>query len=161
MEFGLQPHCPYVGMPLAPRRCQIKINWLNWNRPNAFPLHRLRWLMFSDESIFLLFRYDRRQCVYRRVDQRYSDNCLLEHDCFGGDLWADVVGRHMLWTEDDFSFHWRWFNCSTLHKRRPTYSSVRASAHRQSLEKWNAIPMLKQTGCYSIFLNSLVYPNIG
>ena len=40
--------------------------------------------MFSDESRYLLYRADGRQRVYRRDKQCYRDNCLVEHDQFGG-----------------------------------------------------------------------------
>ena len=40
--------------------------------------------MFSDESRFSLQRSDRRQRVYRRLGERYSDACVQEVDRFGG-----------------------------------------------------------------------------
>lgn len=92
-EFGLRARRPYIGMPLTQRRRQLRMHWLNRHRPNAFPLHRWRRVMFSDESRFLLFRADKRQRVYRRRGERYSDNCLLERDRFGGGgltVWAGI-----------------------------------------------------------------------
>ena len=40
--------------------------------------------MFRDESRFSLQRSDRRQRVYRRLGERYSDACVREVDRFGG-----------------------------------------------------------------------------
>ena len=40
--------------------------------------------MFSNESRFLLQRSDRRQRVYQRLGERYSDTCVREVDRFGG-----------------------------------------------------------------------------
>ena len=40
--------------------------------------------MFSDESRFSLQRSDRRQRVYRRLGERYSDACVREVDRFWG-----------------------------------------------------------------------------
>ena len=40
--------------------------------------------MFSDESRFSLQLSDRRQRVYRRLGERYSDACVREVDRFGG-----------------------------------------------------------------------------
>ena len=37
-EFGLRPRRPYVGMPLTPRRRQVRMAWLTQHRPNLFPL---------------------------------------------------------------------------------------------------------------------------
>ena len=47
--------------------------------------------MFSDESRFSLQRSDRRQRVYRRLGERYSDACVRESNRFGG------VGSVMVW----------------------------------------------------------------
>ena len=53
--------------------------------------------MFSDESRYLLYRADGRQRVYRCDGQRYCDNCLVEHDQFGGGglmVWAGISYGH-------------------------------------------------------------------
>ena len=92
-EFGLRPRRPYVGMPLTPRRRQVRMAWLPQHRPNLFFLRQWRNHMFSDESRYLLYRADGRQRVYRRDGERYRDNCLLERDRFGGGglmVWAGI-----------------------------------------------------------------------
>ena len=68
-EFDLRPGRPYVGPKLTPRRRRLA----DWRR-----------VMFSDESRFSLQRSDRRQRVYRRLGERYSDACVREVDRFGG-----------------------------------------------------------------------------
>ena len=66
-EFDLRPRRPYVGPNLTPRRRQRRMQWLT-----------------GDESRFSLQRSDRRQRVYRRLGERYSDACVREVDRFGG-----------------------------------------------------------------------------
>ena len=96
-EFGVRPRRPYVGMPLTPRRRQVRMAWLTQHRPNLFPLRQWRIVMFSDESRYLLYRADGRQHVYRRNGERYRDNCLVERDWFGGGalmVWAGISYGH-------------------------------------------------------------------
>ena len=81
-EFSLRPRRSYVGMPLTPRRRQVRMAWLTQHRPNLFSLCQWRNVMFSDESRYLLYRADGRQRVYRRNGERYRDNCLVERDRF-------------------------------------------------------------------------------
>ena len=50
--------------------------------------------MFSDESLFLLFRSNRRRRVYGRRGERYMDLCVIERDMYGGRgvmVWAEYV----------------------------------------------------------------------
>ena len=83
-EFDLRPRRPYVGPNLTPRRRQRRMQWLRAHAPNRFRLADWRRVMFSDESRFSLQRSDRRQRVYRRLGERYSDACIREVDRFGG-----------------------------------------------------------------------------
>ena len=84
-EFDLRPRRPYVGPNLTPpRRRQRRMQWLRAHAPNRFRLADRRRVMFSDESRFSLQRSDRRQRVYRRLGERYSDACVREIDRFGG-----------------------------------------------------------------------------
>ena len=57
-EFGLRPRWPHVGMQLTPQRRQFRLNWLTQHRPNLFPLHLWRNIMFSNEFRFSLYRAD-------------------------------------------------------------------------------------------------------
>ena len=63
---------------------QRRMQWLRVHAPNQFRLADWRRVMFSDESRFSLQRSDRRQRVYRRLGERYSDACVREVDRFGG-----------------------------------------------------------------------------
>ena len=67
------------------RWCQKHIRW-----------RRAQWrtVLFSDESRFMLFRADRRFKIYRRHNERYAANCVLEHNCFGGGSVIVWVGIH-------------------------------------------------------------------
>ena len=83
-EFDLRPRRPYVGPNLTPRRRQRRMQWLRAHAPNRFRLADWRRVIFSDESRFSLQRSDRRQRVYRRLGERYSDACVREVDRWGG-----------------------------------------------------------------------------
>ena len=83
-EFDLRPRRPYVGPNLTPRRRQRRMQWQRAHVPNRFRLADWRRVMFSDESRFSLQRSDRRQRVYRRLGERYSDACVREVSRFGG-----------------------------------------------------------------------------
>ena len=83
-EFDLRPRHPYVGPNLKPRRRPRHMQWLRAHAPNRFRLADWRRVMFSDESRFSLQRSDRRQRVYWRLGERYSDACVREVDRFGG-----------------------------------------------------------------------------
>ena len=83
-EFDLCPCRPYVGPNLKTRRRQRRMQWLRAHAPNHFRLADWWRVMFSDESRFSLQRSDRRQRVYRRLGERYSDACVREVDRFRG-----------------------------------------------------------------------------
>ena len=53
-------------------------------------------VLFNDESRFPLSRADGRTWVYRRINERYADCCLMERDQFSrGSLmvWDGIMGR--------------------------------------------------------------------
>ena len=81
-EFDIRPRRPYVGPNLTHRRRQRRMQWLRAHAPNR--LADWRRVMFSDESRFSIQRSDRRQRVYRRLGERYSNACVREVDRFGG-----------------------------------------------------------------------------
>ena len=62
---------------------------LQWARAN---INNVNWnsVLFSDESRFNLFNADGRVRVYRRRNERYADNCVIEHERYGG-------GSVMVW----------------------------------------------------------------
>ena len=53
-------------------------------------------ILFSDESRFHLDSSDGRSRVYRRVGERYQDNCVVERRLFGGGsimVWGGITGN--------------------------------------------------------------------
>ena len=83
-EFGLNARRPYVGFPLTPNRRRRRMEWLTAHRPGVFSLWQWREVLFSDESRFWLYRSDRKNRVYRRRGECFSDACVVECDRFGG-----------------------------------------------------------------------------
>ena len=77
-EFDLRPRRPYAQATSTPHAMA------GAHAPNRFRLADWRRVMFRDESRFSLQQSDRRQRVYRRLGERYSDACVLEVDRFGG-----------------------------------------------------------------------------
>lgn len=83
-EHAIKPYRPYIGLLLTRQRRHVRMEWLHQHRPNVFPMRRWKRTLFTDESRFLLYRSDRRQRVFRRKGERYSNDCVLECDRFGG-----------------------------------------------------------------------------
>ena len=81
---GLRAQRPYVGLPLTPARRQRRLAWLRAHSPRNFPMRQWRWVFFTDESWFTLYRSDGRRRVYRRRGERYNDARDTERDRFGG-----------------------------------------------------------------------------
>ena len=98
-EFDLRPRRPYVGPNLTPRRRQRRMQWLRAHAPNRYRHAEWRRVMFSDESRFSLQRSDRRQRLYRRLGERYSDACVREIDRFGGGV-RNGLGWDFSWGEN-------------------------------------------------------------
>lgn len=95
-ERNIRCRRPYVGQVLTRRHRRARLDWER---------HHGRWtrnqwntVLFSDESRFLLDRFDRRSRVYRRPRERFSDACVSEVDRFGG-------GSVMVW--GGITFHGR------------------------------------------------------
>ncbi len=89
-EHGIRAHRAYVGPVLNDLRRRNRRKWaINHTHPQ-WP--RVTWnrVVFSDESRFKLFRNDARHMVYRRVGERFNQNCVHEVDQFGG-------GSVMVW----------------------------------------------------------------
>ena len=95
-EAGIRARRPYVGLPLTRAR-QRRMDWLQRHHPGLFSMARWRWVMFSDEFPFLLFRSDRRQHVYCSRGECFVDACVREQDRFGGRgvmVWAGICHGH-------------------------------------------------------------------
>ena len=87
-EAGLRCRRPYYGIVLTPRHRQRRLEWVRRNIRKT----RAEWaaVLFTDESRFNLFERDGRQRVYRRRNERYRDNCVIESNRQGG-------GSVMIW----------------------------------------------------------------
>nr|KAG5703008.1 hypothetical protein BaRGS_016169 [Batillaria attramentaria] len=76
---------------------RARLQWaqghLNWNN--------VRWqnVLFSDESRFCIDHADGRVRVWRRRDDRYADNCVVENNAWGGPslmLWGAIGHNQVL-----------------------------------------------------------------
>ena len=73
---------PYFGAVLTPLHRRERVRWFNILRGLTFRKWRRIW--FSDESRFLLQKWDGRIRVYRRRNERFSSSCVQEVDNNGG-----------------------------------------------------------------------------
>ena len=82
-DAGLTARRPYRGPVLTPHHRQARLHWAqrhrHWTLRNIW-----QHVLFSDESRFLLSQHDRRRRVYRRVKERYHQNCVDEAPPHGG-----------------------------------------------------------------------------
>jgi hypothetical protein len=79
---------PYFGAVLRRRHRLATVRWCNSVR--GWDLQNWRRVWFSDESRFMLQTRDGCTPVYRRRNARFTRNCVLEVDNFGG-------GSVMMW----------------------------------------------------------------
>ena len=87
-ERGISCRRPYCGPVLKQRHRIERQRWAINNRGR-----RWRNVVFSDESRFNLSLADGRVRIYRRQYERFADNCVLEHNRFGGGgvmVWAAI-----------------------------------------------------------------------
>lgn len=87
-QNGLRARRPYFGVVLRRQHRLARVRWCN--RLRDWNLRNWRRVWFSDESRFQLQRRDGRTRVYRRRNERFTRNCVLEVDNFGG-------GSVMVW----------------------------------------------------------------
>lgn len=85
-NYGIRCRRPAKVPVLTQRHQRLRLQWarqhvnnVNWNR-----------VVFSDESRFNLFNADGRIRVYRRRNERFADNCVMENQRYGG-------GSVMVW----------------------------------------------------------------
>jgi hypothetical protein len=72
----------YFGAVLRRQHRLARVQWCNSVR--GWDLQNWRKVWFSDESRFMLQKRDGRTRVYRRRNERFARNCILEVDNFGG-----------------------------------------------------------------------------
>jgi hypothetical protein len=81
-ENGFLAKHPYFGAVLRRRHLLATVWWCN--RVRGWDLQNWRRVWFSNESRFMLQKRDCRTRVYRRRNERFARNCVLEVDIFGG-----------------------------------------------------------------------------
>ena len=81
----IRPRRPYVGQVLTSRHLAARLQWTQQH----FRWGRQQWarILFSDEFRFNLSHHDGRIRVFRRIGERFADNCLVERD----DLEVEVL----------------------------------------------------------------------
>ena len=72
----------------------ISLKGLQWHQEHIWWRHaQWRTVLFSNESHIMLFRVDGRSRIYWHHNEHNTDNCVLEHDFFGGSgamVWAGI-----------------------------------------------------------------------
>ena len=77
-ENGLRTRRPYFVAVLRRRHRLARVRWCN--KVRGWDLQNWRQVWFTDESRFML----QKTSVYRRRNERFARNCVLEVDNFGG-----------------------------------------------------------------------------
>ena len=118
---GIRPRRPYRGPHLTQRQC---LEWARWI------IQRWGRVLFTDESRFLLRRVDGRVRVFRRRGERFSENCVLRHDRYGG-------GSLMVWAG------------ITAHRRTDLVfvnGTLNAQKYRQDILARHVVPFIRANG---------------
>lgn len=94
-QYGLNARRPYVGSVLTRRHRQERLRWGRAHQ--RFTRRQWSKVLFSDETRIQLHRADGRKRVWRRVGERYRDNCVIERNTWGGGsihIWAGITRDH-------------------------------------------------------------------
>lgn len=92
---GLKCRRPYIGSPFKEHHRGLRYDWCvardRWFQP--------QWdaVLFSDESKFNVSFADGRLRIWRRDGHRYSENCVLQANRFGGGsvmVWVGISTNH-------------------------------------------------------------------
>ena len=90
----IRPRRPYVGQMLTARHRAARLQWaqrhFRWGRQQCARV------LFPDESRLNLSHHDGRIRVFRRREERFADNCLIERDRFRDGsvmVWDGIMGR--------------------------------------------------------------------
>ena len=90
-EWGIRCHRPYHWPVLMGRHRQQCLIWARNHRAQHWQN-----IVFSDESRFNLSNIDGHIRVYRRRHECYANNCVLQHNRYGGGgvmVWATINHR--------------------------------------------------------------------
>lgn len=92
---GLRCRRPYHGAKLTRNHRRLRVAWALRHR--RWRLNQWRTVLFTDECKFNVDSSDRRQHVYRRSGERFTDACVIETNRWGGPsvmVWAGFSHRH-------------------------------------------------------------------
>jgi len=94
-ERQIRARRPAVKVVLTRRHRQARLEWARAH----LRFTRADWahVLFSDETRYNVSGNDGRLRVYRRTHERFSDNCVVERDRFGGGsvmIWAGISFHH-------------------------------------------------------------------
>ena len=113
-ENGLRSRRPYFGAVLIRRHRLARVRWCN--RVRGWDLQNWRRIWFSDESRFMLQKRDGRTRVYRRRNEGFARNCVLEVDNFG-------EGSVMMWGAISYAEKLNW--CTSTATLAPLDTEMR------------------------------------
>ena len=105
---------PYFGAVLRRRHRLARVRWCN--RGKGWDLQNWRRVWFSDESRFMLQTRYGRTHVYRRQNERFTRNYVLEVDNFGG-------GSVMMWGAISYAEKLNW--CTSTGTLTPLDTEMR------------------------------------
>jgi hypothetical protein len=92
-DVGLRCHRPYRGQPLVPRHRLARRRWA---------IAHARWCLNRWDSVIFFWRDQNNsrlkwpQCVYRRLGERFRDNCVVEEERGGRAstlIWAGIIAN--------------------------------------------------------------------
>ena len=140
-ENGLHSRRPVVRVPLTEAHRTARRDWsgqhLRWTRQ--------QWatVLFTDESRFTMSFNDGRIRVWRRPGERFLDDCVQEHDRYGG-------GSVMVWGGIGLNHR------TPLHRIQGTLTGVR---YRDEILRPVAIPALQAIGQGAMFQDDNARPH--
>jgi len=94
LALGYRSRRPVIRIPLGPNHIQARLNWAAEHE--TWRMRQWRNVMFSDESRFCLDFHDGRVRVRRLPSERFLDDCIVEHDRYGGGsvmVWAGIMSN--------------------------------------------------------------------